>query len=56
MGENLAKSNIFVIVAALLQAFTFSVVPGEKKPSVQDFDDGVTPSPKPFRVMVSLRT
>ncbi|XP_017755180.1 PREDICTED: methyl farnesoate epoxidase [Eufriesea mexicana] len=56
MGENLAKSNIFIIVTALLQAFTFSVVPGEKKPSVQDFVDGVTAGPKPFRVMVSLRT
>ncbi|CAK9798149.1 Probable cytochrome P450 303a1 [Anthophora quadrimaculata] len=56
MGENLARSNIFIITTALLQAFTFSPVPGEKKPSSQDFVDGVTAGPKPFRVMVSLRT
>ncbi|XP_076764369.1 putative cytochrome P450 303a1 [Xylocopa sonorina] len=56
MGENLAKSNIFIITTALLQAFTFSPVPGEKKPSSQDFIDGVTAGPKPFRAMVSLRT
>ncbi|XP_017794201.1 PREDICTED: probable cytochrome P450 303a1 [Habropoda laboriosa] len=56
MGENLARSNIFIIATALLQAFTFSPVPGQKKPSSQDFVDGVTAGPKPFRVMVSLRT
>ncbi|XP_076169836.1 putative cytochrome P450 303a1 [Ptiloglossa arizonensis] len=56
MGENLAKSNIFIITTALLQAFTFSTVVGEKKPSSQDFVDGVTAGPKPFRVLVSLRT
>ncbi|XP_053994345.1 probable cytochrome P450 303a1 [Hylaeus volcanicus] len=56
MGENLAKSNIFIIATTLLQQFTFSPVFGEKKPSSQDFVDGVTTSPKPFRVLVSLRT
>ncbi|CAL7933607.1 unnamed protein product [Xylocopa violacea] len=56
MGENLARSNMFIITTALLQAFTFSPVPGEEKPSSQDFIDGVTAGPKPFRAMVSLRT
>ncbi|XP_076622110.1 putative cytochrome P450 303a1 [Colletes latitarsis] len=56
IGEKLAKSNIFVITTALLQAFTFSPVLGEKKPSSQDFVDGVTAGPKPFKVLVSLRT
>ncbi|XP_033308798.1 probable cytochrome P450 303a1 [Bombus bifarius] len=55
MGENLARSNTFIIATTLLQAFTFSTVPGEE-PSTEDFVDGVTISPKPFRVMVSLRT
>ncbi|XP_012153072.2 putative cytochrome P450 303a1 [Megachile rotundata] len=56
MGENLARSNIFIITTALLQAFTFSVVPGEEKPSSTDFIDGVTGGPKPFNALVSLRT
>ncbi|XP_015436194.1 PREDICTED: probable cytochrome P450 303a1 [Dufourea novaeangliae] len=55
MGENMARSNIFIIMTALLQAFTFSPVPGERKPS-EEFADGFTASPKPFRALVSLRT
>ncbi|XP_012222204.1 probable cytochrome P450 303a1 [Linepithema humile] len=55
LGEVLAKSNIFVITAALLQAFTFSVVPGEPQPSTQEFVDSVTGGPKPYRALVTLR-
>jgi len=55
MGEILAKSNIFIITATLLQAFSFSVVPGEPRPSAVNFTDGVTASPKPYRALVSLR-
>ncbi|XP_020291003.1 probable cytochrome P450 303a1 isoform X2 [Pseudomyrmex gracilis] len=55
MGDTLARSNIFVITAALLQTFNFSVVPGEPQPSVQDFMDGVTASPKPYKALISLR-
>ncbi|XP_011266920.2 probable cytochrome P450 303a1 [Camponotus floridanus] len=55
MGEMLAKSNIFVITATLLQAFNFSVVPGEPRPSTQDFVKGITAGPKPYRALVSLR-
>lgn len=54
MGEVLAKSNIFVIIAALLQTFSFSTVPGEDKPK-DEFVDGVTASPKPYRVLVNAR-
>ncbi|XP_078041055.1 putative cytochrome P450 303a1 [Augochlora pura] len=56
MGENLARSNLFIITTALLQEFTFSTVPEEKKPSTKDFVDGVTSGPKPYRVLISLRT
>ncbi|KAL6425592.1 hypothetical protein ACFW04_009618 [Cataglyphis niger] len=56
MGEILARSNIFIITATLLQAFSFSVIPGEPRPSTQDFVDGVTSTPKPYRALVSLRT
>ncbi|XP_034938135.1 probable cytochrome P450 303a1 [Chelonus insularis] len=54
MGEVLAKSNIFVFTAALLQAFTFSVVSPDEKPSTE-FEDGVTASPLPFKVLIKRR-
>ncbi|XP_066586057.1 probable cytochrome P450 303a1 [Prorops nasuta] len=56
MGEVLAKSNVFLMIAAMLQSFNFACVPGEKKPSKSDFVDGVTAGPKPFKALVSLRT
>ncbi|XP_031827989.1 putative cytochrome P450 303a1 [Nomia melanderi] len=56
MGETLAKSNLFIIITALLQQFTFSTVPGERKPSHNEISDGVTSSPNPYRVLISLRT
>lgn len=55
MGEGLAKSNIFVMVATLLSQFTFSVVPGEEKPISSEFIDGVTAGPLPYRALVTLR-
>ena len=54
MGEGLAKSNIFVIIATLLHEFTFSVVPGEEKPTT-DFIDGVTAGPTPYRALITIR-
>ncbi|XP_023247202.1 probable cytochrome P450 303a1 [Copidosoma floridanum] len=54
MGEVLAKSNIFMITAALLQNFTFSPVPGEEPPK-NEYIDGVTASPKPYRVFMTKR-
>ncbi|XP_033222656.1 uncharacterized protein LOC117176510 [Belonocnema kinseyi] len=54
MGEVLAKSNIFVIVATLLHEFTFSVVPGEETPTT-DFIDGVTAGPTPYRALLKQR-
>ncbi|XP_076286675.1 putative cytochrome P450 303a1 [Lasioglossum baleicum] len=56
MGEHLARCNLFTIITALLQEFTFSPVPGEKKPTTKDFVDGVTVGPKPYRALVSLRS
>ncbi|XP_012256777.2 probable cytochrome P450 303a1 isoform X2 [Athalia rosae] len=55
MGELLAKSNIFLLTAALLQKFKFSPVPGEDKPLVE-FVDGVTACPKPYRALVTFRS
>lgn len=56
MGETLARSNLFIVITALLQKFMFSVVPGEQKPSTLDIVDGVTTGLKPFRVLVTART
>ncbi|XP_014608169.1 PREDICTED: probable cytochrome P450 303a1 [Polistes canadensis] len=56
MGETLARSNLFIVIACLLQRFTFSVVPGEQKPSTLDIVDGATASLKPFKVLVTPRT
>ncbi|KAK5640553.1 hypothetical protein RI129_011364 [Pyrocoelia pectoralis] len=53
MGETLARANVFLIVACLLQNFTFTALPNE--PPSPDFVDGVTPGPKPFRALVTLR-
>lgn len=55
MGEMLSRSNIFLIMVSLLQTFSFSVVPGELRPSLHDVTDGVTSGPKPYRALVSLR-
>jgi cytochrome P450 len=55
MGETLAKSNVFLFTASLLQKFNFSIPPGSPPPSTEVVD-GVTPSPKPFHALVTLRT
>nr|CAD7450965.1 unnamed protein product [Timema bartmani] len=55
MGETLAKSNVFLFMAALLQNFTFSTPVGTMPPSTEAVD-GVTPSPRPFQALVLPRT
>lgn len=53
MGESLARANVFLFTSALLQKFNFSVVEGA--PPVEEFIDGVTPGPKRFKAIVTLR-
>ncbi|KAK5640469.1 hypothetical protein RI129_011280 [Pyrocoelia pectoralis] len=53
VGEIMARANIFVIVASLLQTFNFRSVPGS--PPKVDFVEGFTPSVKPFKAFVTLR-
>jgi len=55
MGQTLARSNIFLFSACLLQNFNFSVPDGQAPPSTLGVD-GVTPSPGEFNAYVSLRT
>lgn len=54
MGETLAKANIFLFITSMLQKFTFTIPPGDPRPST-DIVDGVTPAPKPFSALVSIR-
>ncbi|PNF37031.1 putative cytochrome P450 303a1 [Cryptotermes secundus] len=54
MGETLAKSNVFLFTASLLQNFNFSIPPSSLPPTTEAVD-GVTPSPKPFHALVTPR-
>ncbi|PSN35367.1 putative cytochrome P450 303a1 [Blattella germanica] len=54
MGENLAKSNVFLFTASLLQNFSFNIPPGTTPPTTECID-GVTPSPKPYDALVVPR-
>lgn len=55
MGQTLARSNIFLFSACLLQNFDFSVPEGQAPPSTLGVD-GVTPSPGEYNAYVSLRS
>ncbi|CAH1992977.1 unnamed protein product [Acanthoscelides obtectus] len=54
IGEALARGNLFLFITALLQRFNFSQMPNESPPST-DWEDGFTPRPKDFQVVVSER-
>ncbi|VEN64074.1 unnamed protein product [Callosobruchus maculatus] len=54
IGDALAKGNLFLFVTVLLQRFNFSVPPNASPPST-DWEDGLTPRPKPFQVVVCER-
>ncbi|KAK9880868.1 hypothetical protein WA026_013195 [Henosepilachna vigintioctopunctata] len=54
LGEALARANLFLLTATMLQNFDFSVPPGHK--ISMECTDGVTPGPKPFKALITLRT
>ncbi|XP_018572226.1 probable cytochrome P450 303a1 [Anoplophora glabripennis] len=54
LGETLARANLFLFVATLLQKFTFSVLPDQRP--TEDFRDGVTPGPRPFKAKIVPRS
>ncbi|XP_022902146.1 probable cytochrome P450 303a1 [Onthophagus taurus] len=57
MGETLAKGNLFIFMAALLQHFDFAIPHGSEPTIVEtDFLDGVTPGPKPYKALITLRS
>ncbi|KAI7815647.1 cytochrome p450 [Rhyzopertha dominica] len=53
MGEALARANVFLFIATLLQNFTF--LPSKQRPPDLEFIDGITPGPKPYNAVVKLR-
>ncbi|KAJ8922410.1 hypothetical protein NQ315_004356 [Exocentrus adspersus] len=53
LGETLARANLFLFIASLLQRFTFSVVADQ--PPTEEWRDGVTPGPRPFKARVVPR-
>ncbi|KAK5640840.1 hypothetical protein RI129_009387 [Pyrocoelia pectoralis] len=53
LGEVHARTNIFLIIASLLQKFNFKAIP-ENLPLLDIFE-GFTPSVKPFKALVTLR-
>lgn len=55
LGQSLAKSNIFLSFACLLQNFYFSIPAGQAPPSTLGID-GITPSPGEVKAYVSLRS
>lgn len=53
LGEDLAKANLFLLIAGLLQTFNFKPVPDD--PPQFEVMDGLTAAIKPFNMIVSLR-
>lgn len=53
MGENLAKSTLFLFFATFLHSFEFEVA-GTTMPSTEGYD-GITLSPKPFKLLIRPR-
>lgn len=53
LGESLARANIFLFVAGLLQKFDFNIVP--EQPPTTEWADGITPGPKPFKARITPR-
>lgn len=51
MGENFAKSSLFLFFASFMHAFDFSVVTDDKTPDLEP-QDGITLSPKPFQLIL----
>lgn len=55
MGENLAKSSLFLYLASFIHSFDMTMPPGCRLPDVTGLD-GITLSPKPFEVLLKARS
>lgn len=54
MGELMARANLFLFIATLLQNFAFSIPAGHDLPSVEPLD-GATPSVRQYTALVQRR-
>lgn len=54
MGETLARANIFLFTATLLQNFNF--FPSPTSPPNLEWKEGITPGPSPYKARITLRT
>ncbi|XP_037035613.1 methyl farnesoate epoxidase-like [Bradysia coprophila] len=55
MGENLAKSSLFLYLASFIHSFDMEIPAGNGLPDVTGLD-GITLSPKPFEVLLKPRS
>lgn len=54
MGELMARANLFLFIATLLQNFTFSIPAGDAMPADEPLD-GATPSVRQYTALVQRR-
>ena len=54
LGESLARMELFLILAALLQRFSFAVLPGQSPPPLSP-QVGITMTAKPYQLRVQKR-
>lgn len=53
MGETLARANVFLFIATLLQNFEFECPAGDSLS--MEWKDGITPNPMPYKATIKLR-
>lgn len=54
MGENLAKTSLFLYFATFMHSFNMIVPDGLPLPDIQA-NDGITLQPKPFQIQLQSR-
>ncbi|XP_060703981.1 cytochrome P450 2D14-like isoform X2 [Hemiscyllium ocellatum] len=55
LGEQLAKTELFLFFTSMLQQFTFHLPENEPRPNYTESKFGITLSPRPYRLCVKLR-
>ncbi|XP_051891138.1 cytochrome P450 2J6-like [Pristis pectinata] len=55
LGEQLAKTELFIFFTSMLQRFTFHLPENEPRPSYRDARFGITLCPLPYRICATVR-
>ena len=55
MGESLAKAELFIFSAMIIQSLKISLPKKQKKPNPQEYHSGITKTPSPFHVHIEAR-